>query len=174
MLETKSLSVRPSDEQSTIDLYANFGWNLQSSQEVKTKDSHLEKKGDAIYNVTESEHYIKLVFQREKSMPNYDEIANLERQYYDVYVPYCKKSFLSKVLYFLGVIFCLFGVLGLISGGFEFVIIIFSIVIIALGIGAFVLGHKRSSEFEDIYSGEMKVYKEKTGEILKKAEALLN
>ena len=79
--ETKSLSVIPSDEQRTIDEMQAFGWELMSSQEVSTKDSHLEQHGNTLYSVTESENYVKLVFSRDTSIPNYAELDALYRQY---------------------------------------------------------------------------------------------
>ncbi|MBQ7391297.1 MAG: hypothetical protein IJV73_01300 [Clostridia bacterium] len=84
MLETKTLTVNPNAEQSTIDLFASFGWGLKSSQEIKNKDSHLERRGDEIVNVTESEHYIKLVFERDTKRENYDKLKELENTYFDI------------------------------------------------------------------------------------------
>lgn len=84
MLETKSFTVHPDDEQSTIDLWASFGWNLKSSQEVKTKDSHLEQRGGQLVSVTESEHYVKLVFERDNQRANYQRLVELENTYYDI------------------------------------------------------------------------------------------
>lgn len=84
MLETKTLTVSPDAEQSTIELYASFAWNLKSSQEIKTKDSHLERHGDDIVSVTETEHYIKLVFDRDTKRENYDRIKELEATYFDI------------------------------------------------------------------------------------------
>ncbi len=79
--ETKSLSVIPSDEQRTIDEMQAFGWELVSSQEIATKDSHLERHGDTLYSVTESENYVKLFFSRDTSIENYAELDVLYRQY---------------------------------------------------------------------------------------------
>lgn len=54
--ETKSLSVIPSDEQSIMDEMQAWGWEPVSSQEIAAKDSHLERHGDTLYSVTESEN----------------------------------------------------------------------------------------------------------------------
>lgn len=51
MLEIKSTQVTPSNEEATIQLWQNFGWQFVSSQEVNNTDSHLERRGDEIYNV---------------------------------------------------------------------------------------------------------------------------
>lgn len=81
MKETKSITVLPSDENETIDLWADFGWELQSSQEIFNKDSGLKRSGDTIYSVTTTINYVKLVFQRDTSMPNYEEIRKKEAEY---------------------------------------------------------------------------------------------
>jgi len=85
--ESKSVQVHPTDEQNQIDLMQRFHWNLQNSQEIKTKDSHLEERGDAIYSVTESEHYIKLLFTRDIDTPNIDKLKKLEEEYFFVQFP---------------------------------------------------------------------------------------
>ena len=82
MIETISKKVSPSQEQSTINLMTKFGWTLKSSQEIYSKDSHLERKGDTLYNVTEKENYVKLLFERDTHMQNYQRIAQLEKEYY--------------------------------------------------------------------------------------------
>lgn len=84
MLEIKSVQVTPSNEEATIQLWQNFGWQFVSSQEVNNTDSHLERRGDEIYNVTTKEHYVKLVFNREKNHPNYNQIVKLENEYYSI------------------------------------------------------------------------------------------
>ena len=85
--ESKSIQVHPSDEQSQIDLMQKFHWNLQSSQEINTKDSHLEKRGDGIYSVTTTNRYVKLVFTRNLDDPNLDKIKNLENEYFSITFP---------------------------------------------------------------------------------------
>lgn len=99
--ETKSLSVIPSDEQRTIDEMQAFGWELVSSQEIATKDSHLERRGDTLYSVTESENYVKLVFNRDTSIPNYAELDALYRQYLEYPNVGCPGSRINKVLAFI-------------------------------------------------------------------------
>ena len=84
MLETKTLTVKPEYEESIIETYASFAWELKSSQEIKNTDSHLERRGDEIYNVTETEHYVKLVFNRDTKMEHYDRIKELENTYFSI------------------------------------------------------------------------------------------
>ena len=84
MIESKSLTVSPSLENSTIDLWQNFGWTLKSSQEVNSKESHLEERGGDLYSVTTSQNYVKLTFQRDTSIPNYARIKELEAKYAEI------------------------------------------------------------------------------------------
>jgi len=79
--ESTSFQVHPDNEQAEIQVMQKFHWNLLGTQEVKTVDSHLEQRGDKIYSVTKSEHYVKLSFSREIDLPNLKEIKNLEEQY---------------------------------------------------------------------------------------------
>ncbi len=79
--ENKSLSVVPEREQETIDRYIRFGWELQNSQEVFNRDSHLEDRADGLYSVTTTTNYIKLLFRRDTEMPHYEEIRAIERDY---------------------------------------------------------------------------------------------
>lgn len=82
MIESKSLTVTPSSENSTIDLWQNFGWTLKSSQEVNSKESHLEERGGDLYSITTSQNYVKLTFQRDTSIPNYVRLKELETKYH--------------------------------------------------------------------------------------------
>lgn len=84
MLETKTLKVANSAEESTISLMQQFGWSLLSSQDVNNTDSHLENRNGSIYSVTTSGKYVKLVFNRDKDMANYSQIVKLENEYYSI------------------------------------------------------------------------------------------
>lgn len=85
--ESKSIQVHPSDEQNQIDLMQKFHWSLLGSQDVKTKDSHLEQRGDSIYSVTQTEHYIKLTFSRDIDLPHLAEIKTLENEFFSLPIP---------------------------------------------------------------------------------------
>ncbi len=87
MIESQSLTVSPSEEQNAIETFQNFGWTLKSTQEVHSKDTHLERGGwnyDQLYSVTETTNYVKLMFQRDTQIPNYNEIAELENEYWSI------------------------------------------------------------------------------------------
>ena len=53
----------------------------------------MERRGDDIYQVTNSEHYIKLAFNRALDLPNLAEIKRLEKSYRDLTVPEQPKLF---------------------------------------------------------------------------------
>lgn len=95
--ESFSMQVHPNDEQSQINLMQKFHWSLQNSQEIKTVDSHLEKRGDNIYSVTNSEHYTKLTFSRELDLPHLKEVKELEQQYFGLPVPKSPKLFPGSI-----------------------------------------------------------------------------
>lgn len=85
-LETKSVSVIPRNEQKAIKFHEKFGWAVQSSQEIFNQDTKQEVKGNAygddeLWNVTTTTNYVKIIFQRDKEMKNYSEIAELEKKY---------------------------------------------------------------------------------------------
>lgn len=86
--ESVTFQVHPNDEQEQIELMQKFHWSLLSSQEIKTIDNHLERRGDDIYQVTNTERYAKLTFNRALDLPNLTEIKKLEQQY--LAVPYPK------------------------------------------------------------------------------------
>ena len=84
MLESKSLTVSPDSEQEIINTMQNFGWELKSSQEIYSKDSHIEKQGRKNVSVTETTNYVKLVFERDTKMENYERICELENTFFDI------------------------------------------------------------------------------------------
>jgi len=79
--EIKSISVAPAVESETISLWQTFGWELKSNQEIKNKDSRIERRGDNLVSVTETEHYVKLTFERDPERQNYAELKSLEDRY---------------------------------------------------------------------------------------------
>ena len=103
MARTESISfqVHPNDEQEQINLMQNFHWSLLNSQEIKTVDSHLERRGDDIYSVTNSEHYVKLTFSRELDQPNLNEIKRLEEVFFGLPVPKYPKLFPGTIWLYL-------------------------------------------------------------------------
>jgi hypothetical protein len=107
--EIKSVSVAPAAEEETIKLWQSFGWELKSSQEVKNKDSHIERRGDELVSVTESEHYVKLTFERDPSRQNYTELKSLEDQFYSANHPGNPPKRFGKLWLILAGVLLVFG-----------------------------------------------------------------
>lgn len=117
-MESKSVTAAPSEEQTIIEKHELFGWELKSSQEVLSRDSHLENRGDDLYNVTTTQNYVKLVFQRDADSPLAAKARTVEDEYWRLY-PRTQPAFFpqkSKLLNLLPLILCGFMLLvGVIS-----------------------------------------------------------
>lgn len=111
--ESTSFQVHPNDEQHQMDLMQKFHWNLLGTQEIKNIDSHLEQRGDSLYSVTKSEHYVKLSFSRDLGTPNLAEIKKLEEQY--KLLPSVRQPVLFPFAWWLWAIATLFYGLGAIA-----------------------------------------------------------
>ena len=79
--ESISFQVHPLNEQSEINFMQAFHWNLLGTQEIKTVDNAQELRGDTVYNVKTTEHYVKLSFSRDLDTPHLPELKKLEVQY---------------------------------------------------------------------------------------------
>jgi hypothetical protein len=113
--ESKSMQVHPDEEQKLIELMQKFHWSLLSSQDVKTKDSHLEQNwsGDKIMSVTETEHYVKLAFSRDLDLPNLREIKEIENKYFSLPLPDYPKLFpVSIWMWVIGAFIYGIGIIG--------------------------------------------------------------
>jgi mannose-6-phosphate isomerase class I len=131
MVRTESISIQvhPNDEQAQINFMQKFHWNLLNSQEIKTIDNHLERKGDTIYQVTNSERYIKLMFSRNIENPNILKIKQLEQEYNDLTTSVEKypkqEANPLTILYFLSLCFFFIHKIG-------FIFVILSMVLILI------------------------------------------
>ena len=96
--ESLTIQVHPDDEQSQINLMQKFHWNLLSTQEIKSVDSHLERRGDKIFSITSSERYVKLAFSRETNIPHLNEIKKLENEYFSLPTPKLPKLFPGGII----------------------------------------------------------------------------
>ncbi|MGN1409637.1 MAG: zinc ribbon domain-containing protein [Eubacteriales bacterium] len=67
--------------QELIDEMAIFSWSVKSTQKVDVKDSHLETRGDSLYNVTTRDIYYSITFERDTTTPWYKEVKALEEEY---------------------------------------------------------------------------------------------
>ena len=80
--EIKSIDVSNSQEETYINIYQSFGWELKSSQRVFNRDSRLKSEGDSLYTETTTTDFTKLVFEREKKIQNYDKLTALETEFW--------------------------------------------------------------------------------------------
>lgn len=108
MIESKSVKALPNEENKIIGEYEQFGWILKSNQEINTSNSRLESRGNDLYSVTESKHYINLMFQRDTSLPNYSRLVELENEYWDIIQSEpikVKYGLIWAILTFFGIVF---------------------------------------------------------------------
>ncbi len=114
MIESSVKKVSPYDEEATINLMSRFAWKLTHTQEVNTKDSHLETRNGDLYSVTETQNYVKLTFERDTNMPNYERIAELEKEY--TALTYSKPGAPILQILITVALFCLFFPVGIYYG----------------------------------------------------------
>ena len=83
--ETKFIEVDPNRVNSTIEMWQNFGWEIIGTpQEINYTTTHRTQETDKHYSSEYSTktNYVKITFQRDKSMQHYDELVGLESIYY--------------------------------------------------------------------------------------------
>jgi hypothetical protein len=85
-LETKRVTVNPSEESATIDALRAFGWELKDRNEVMNSTEHFDGSvsyagAGTVYTHTEVNHFVSLLFERDKEMPHYDELRQHESAY---------------------------------------------------------------------------------------------
>jgi hypothetical protein len=150
--EPKTIQVEPDQADQMIVLMGAFGWEFQSRQTIKNKYSHLERKGDDLYSVTESEHYVELHFQRDRSMDHYNELVELERQFNAVEHP--------------GPYPVRFGKIWLIISGIGLLLYV------APGIAIIIWRFVRYSKLSKIWASEYEAYEQERAKIVQQADAL--
>lgn len=79
--ESKTLSVNPSEEQSNVEFWQDFGWELVSSQEIfnEYQKASVDYQGNKTLS-TQRTNYVKLVFSRDTTIENHDKIVALEKK----------------------------------------------------------------------------------------------
>ena len=177
-METKNLRIPPSEEDETISLMQRYGWQLFSSNEIHSKDSHEELRGETVYSVTETTHFIKLVFQRDKSDPKYADFVALETL--DSKLAEIKEPFRwqedkvgggAKWFFIAAVVSFIISLIA--SNGY---IIIGSILLLIGGIVFIVLRlksyPKRNEEHQKYLDSKQKEYEEKRSPLLAEISAL--
>ena len=165
--ETKTVEVGPDYADDAVNTWAVFGWEFHSRQTIKNKSSKLENRGGSLYQVTESEHYVELTFQRDTSIPHYAELNALQKQYDAVPGPGKRSNLFSKFsLIIMGL-----GLLTFISGFATGQIYVPSIIIGALILFLKVFFHiKKNKKWDAAYA----VYVQERGKILEQAKAFGN
>jgi hypothetical protein len=168
--ETKTIEVSPGYADDAVNTWAVFGWELHSRQTIKNKSSSLENRGGEIYQVTESEHYVELTFQRDSSIPHYAELAAFQKQYDAVPGPAGNRSNLfsklSLIIMGIGLVTVIGGFTQLEYGGGVFYIL-FGAAIIALRVFLYIRKNKK-------WDAEYAVYNQEQGKILEQARAVGN
>lgn len=114
--EIKSFKCNPQYEQQEIEFRQKCGWEFVSTQEIYNQDTHLESSVFSSYvtSVTETTHYVKLTFQRERENVA-PEILKLEQEI-DNSNPPCEPHTWGGLAIFIG--FCMYiipGILMLVS-----------------------------------------------------------
>ena len=129
--ESKFIEVAPASVDSTVEKWGWFGWELMGQpQEIYNKtvrdgNSRVDSNGNRTTEViTETTHYFRVSFQRETSMPNYNELCKLEQEYDNPpsppYLPEPPKRF-GCLFSIIGVILAIVGGLMLYGGFFSLV-----------------------------------------------------
>ncbi len=88
-IEVKTVDVDNESEQNIITVFYNFGWKLKSSQRVYNQSTTPRgvisyQNLHYIHSETETIDYTKLIFERDKNMPNYDLIVEYEDEFWDI------------------------------------------------------------------------------------------
>lgn len=126
MLETRTIKVSPAKEEQATEQYLYFGWKLHTRQEIngqKISGSGTDFLGDD-YTEFQSYHYISLTFQRDKDMPYYRRLVELEAQHNTIIASTPKEkpwtypitlaiSILGIVGYFFNHFFLIIAILGI-------------------------------------------------------------
>jgi len=170
--ETKSISVHSSEEIEAINFWGNFAWELFNTQAI-------------------SFGQVKLTFQRDSSIPRYDEIVALEQKYLSMpselpkpikpeQVKIVKRIFLSILGFMItGGIYSLFerrvhdivfGMLGLA------ILLTFFVAIPIITIRQILDYRKKMSEYRmlrDTWEDECKRFQAEKAEILNTAHSML-
>lgn len=82
LIEVKTVNIKKEDIQNTIEFWGRFAWELKSSYPLNRTDGNYDKS-----------RYIKLVFERDKNIPNYNRIVELEHQYMELSKKLPKRRF---------------------------------------------------------------------------------
>jgi hypothetical protein len=166
MKDIKSITVAPDEEEESVKLFQSFGWELKSTQEVKTQDVQTftgqDSDGTEHYQTKSGEHYIKLTFERDPARQNYAELKTLEGQYYGVDIPVCPKS--PTLFSMIWIILIIVGLIAMIFPG---------VIILVLKIVFYVKKKKAYNIAYAAYQKDKTAANSKRSEIISKAQSLV-
>jgi len=166
MKDVKSIQVDPDEEEGAVRLFQSFGWELKSTQEVKTQDVQMftgqDSDGTEHYRTTRGEHYVKLTFERDPARQNYAELKSLEAQYYSVKNP----SYPEEPVRF-GMLWIIVSAIGL------FIYVVPGVLIIVWRCVRYSKKKKTWDEEYAVYSKERDAAEKKRNELLEKAQSLV-
>jgi len=154
--ESKAIQVHPANENSTIELYETFGWELKSSQTIdKTDTDFKDGWNDDIIITKTRERYVKLTFRRDKNMPAYRELCELEAQYYAAdREEGLELKEAPRWMLVVGVILALWGLWALITYGPDFVVSAIMMFVIAAPLIFIYI--KKKKEYDSVYDEYLK------------------
>ncbi|MDR1904812.1 MAG: hypothetical protein LBQ88_21335 [Treponema sp.] len=167
--EIKSISVAPAAEEDTINLWQTFGWELKTTQEVKNKDSHLEKRGDDLVSVTETEHYVKLTFERDPTRQNYAALKSLEEQFYAARHPGIPPKRFGTLWLILIVALLLFGLMLVTTSAIG---VLLGLIVAALDVFIIVMRIKSYPKRLQPWTDAYNAYEKTRSEALEQAKSL--
>lgn len=87
--EMKSIDARNEEADEIVSAFHCFGWNLKSSQRVFSRDTRADgavtyQGVTYIHSTTDTVDYTRLVFERMTDMPHYDELCELEEEFWEL------------------------------------------------------------------------------------------
>lgn len=174
--EAKIVKTSPEFEQTSIENWEAFGWELLSTQEILAKESHLEDAGGgAVDSVITTTNYVKLAFNRDVNIKNKQELDELQEEYSKLKLTSEKLPSLAGWAFF--VFFLMFvDIFLMASGKIEMKIGIFIMLFIGL-IGLFIIQSVKLSNIKkvnEINKEKMQVLMAKRKVIVDEARAILD
>ena len=145
MKDIKSIEVEPAEEETTVQIWMSFGWELKNNQRVKTQDvqefTGLDHDNCGHYETTPGVDFVKLTFERDPERKNYAELKELEEQYHvplpalpsEPGIRPTKPGIFSLIFIIIGLFFGVFCLVKGIGLGGSFWLIISGIVLLVLG-----------------------------------------
>lgn len=187
VMETKIVQVTNSPESidASNSIWESFGWNVLSvqvthSQNTKTYTAHA---GDG-YNTVETTtiNYATITYQRDKQMPNYTDLKELERQYQALQAQIDSlKAREPKTTYNIldviqdeGAAFNIHGLFGLILKIMFWPITLITMIVNSKTVKDKIAEHRQPEEIaHDQWYNEMEALQKQQSDIRSQAEALL-